>query len=196
MTLRLSTTLLGLLGCCVSPILWAQQIKPIMSRVLCVTGKAEYAMDHARSSNNGSPPKVEWCPLRKGTKLPAGATIRTGSDAYADFNIVGDRSVFRIQANTQVMLSRLDQVDRQKGRDSDVELSLASGSIVAAASPPSKDSRFEVTSNGVLGGVHALPTHFAVTASLETNGAWHSQFGVSKGLIVSASAFRWGGPRR
>lgn len=87
-------------------------------------------------------------PLRVGTKLSAGTTIRTGARGAADIFLGGEPSVIRLTQNTIVRIEQLHGTNNT----SETYLHLQQGSILGNGSNVPENSRYQIkTAVGIAG---------------------------------------------
>ncbi len=138
-----ATTLVGaaVLGLILSGAGWESKAQGVKA------GKAE-----VRSAGQGarySTAANVWVPLKKGDKLPEGATIVSSSTSV---DIALDTSVVRVQPNTTVRLDKLAGGTVSGVKVSDTQLNLVDGRVTANIRKLAAGARYEVkTPNGVAG---------------------------------------------
>jgi len=124
-----------------------------------------------------------WSPLRGGTELKAGATVRTGADSRADLDLKINGPTVRLAANTTLGIDKL--LYEKTGVDNVIEtqLDLKAGTIAARVDKSSASSKYEVkTPNAVVGvrgaaevaisadGKTAVKTGSAVVVHVDSSG--------------------------
>ncbi len=138
-----ATTLVGaaVLGFILSGAAWNSSAQGIKS------GKAEVrsAGEGARYSTTAN----VWVPLKKGDKLPEGATIASSSSPV-DLSLEG--SIVRVQPNTTVRLDKVSGGTASGVKIVDTQLNLVDGRVTANIRKLAAGARYEVkTPNGVAG---------------------------------------------
>ena len=138
-----ATTLVGaaVLGLMLSGAAWDSSAQGVK------TGKAEVrsAGEGARYSTTAN----VWVPIKKGDKLPEGATIASSSSPV-DLSL--DSSIVRVQPNTTVRLDKLSGGMASGVKIVDTQLNLVDGRVTANIRKLAAGARYEVkTPNGVAG---------------------------------------------
>ena len=138
-----ATTLVGaaVLGLILSGAAWDSKAQGVK------TGKAEVrsAGEGARYSTTAN----VWVPVKKGDKLPEGATIASSSSPV-DLSL--NDSIVRVQPNTTVRLDKLSGGSASGVKIVDTQLNLVDGRVTANIRKLAAGARYEVkTPNGVAG---------------------------------------------
>lgn len=138
-----ATTLVGaaVLGLMLSGAAWDSSAQGVK------TGKAEVrsAGEGARYSTTAN----VWVPIKKGDKLPEGATIASSSSPV-DLSL--DSSIVRVQPNTTVRLDKLSGGMASGVKIVDTQMNLVDGRVTANIRKLAAGARYEVkTPNGVAG---------------------------------------------
>ena len=138
-----ATTLVGaaVLGLMLSGAAWDSSAQGVK------TGKAEVrsAGEGARYSTTAN----VWVPIKKGDKLPEGATIASSSSPV-DLSL--DSSIVRVQPNTTVRLDKLSGGMASGVKIVDTQMNLVDGRVMANIRKLAAGARYEVkTPNGVAG---------------------------------------------
>lgn len=138
-----ATTLVGaaVLGLILSGAAWDSKAQGVK------TGKAEVrsAGEGARYSTTAN----VWVPVKKGDKLPEGATIASSSSPV-DLSL--NDSIVRVQPNTTVRLDKLSGGTASGVKIVDTQLNLVDGRVTANIRKLAAGARYEVkTPNGVAG---------------------------------------------
>ena len=124
---------------------------PVNATVKSVVGKVEFA----------APGTVKFEPLKAGSALPMGSTIRTGSDGIAVIVVAGGAAI-RVGYNSNMVLGEMDvdqtnpQAPKRKGR-----VELKSG-VASALVDPSQPEPVDFTIKTPQGAAAARGTFFAV----------------------------------
>ncbi|HXG49155.1 MAG TPA: FecR domain-containing protein [Methylomirabilota bacterium] len=91
-------------------------------------------------------------PLKVGTVLLTGATIRTGPDSLVDLFLGNSAGVLRITENSTLVLDRLTLIETGLDRVVEVQLNLPEGQILGNVNKLSGASKYEIkVPNGVAG---------------------------------------------
>jgi len=144
MTFRPSVALkifaVAALACALTNPLQAQTV-PGKAEVRAVKGAAVY-------SAAGGPSM----PLKAGTVLGPGSTIKTGANSTVDLFLGNSAGVLRLTENTTLSLDKLTLTDTGADTAVDVQLGLPEGTILGNVNKLSAASRYEIkTPNGVAG---------------------------------------------
>ena len=144
MTLRTSLTL-TILGVATLAFL---AVMPLQAQT--VPGKAEVrAVKGVAVYSAGGGPAM---PLKAGTVLGPGATVKTGANSSVDLFLGNSAGVLRLTENTSVSLDKLTLTDTGPDTAVDVQLGLTEGSILGNVNKLSAASGYEIkTPNGVAG---------------------------------------------
>ncbi|HEY0455510.1 MAG TPA: FecR domain-containing protein [Verrucomicrobiae bacterium] len=113
-------------------------------------GKAEVraVKGHAVYSIGGGPAM----PLKVGTVLPTGATIKTGPDSSVDMFLGNSAGVLRVVENSTLGLDKLAVTDTGADTVVEVQLNLPEGTVLGNVNKLSAASRYEIKMpNGVAG---------------------------------------------
>jgi len=117
------------------------QTVPGKAEVRAVKGPAVYSVAGGPS-----------IPLKAGTVLGQGATIKTGANASVDLFLGNSAGVLRLTENTTLSLDKLTLTDTGADTAIDVQLGLPEGTILSNVNKLSAASRYEIkTPNGVAG---------------------------------------------
>lgn len=121
--------------------LHAQQTQPGRAEVRGVEGSAVYA-----------PPGGTPMPLKTGTILQTGTTIKTGKKSTVDLFLGNSAGVLRVTENTTLVLDKLLFTDTGADTVVEVQLNLPEGTILGNVNKLSGASKFEIkVPNGVAG---------------------------------------------
>lgn len=138
-----ATTLVGaaVLGLIMSGAAWDSMAQGMKAG----TAEVRTAGEGARYSTTAN----VWVPLKKGDKLPDGATVASSS-TYVDLAL--NNSVVRVQPNTTVRLDKLAGGTVSGVKIVDTQLNLVDGRVTANIRKLAAGARYEVkTPNGVAG---------------------------------------------
>src|SRR5580765_428335 len=144
MTFRTSLAL-KILGVATLTIVLAQ---PLLAQT--VHGKAEVrAVKGVAVYSAAGGPSM---PLKAGTILGPGATVKTGANSTVDLFLGNSAGVLRLTENTTLALDKLTLTDTGADTAVDVQLGLTEGTILGNVNKLSAASRYEIkTPNGVAG---------------------------------------------
>lgn len=117
------------------------QTQPGKAEVRAVKGDATYMV-------GGAPAQ----PLKVGTVLPSGSTIKTGAGSVVDLFLGNSAGVIRVTENTTLGLDKLALTDTGAETVVEVQLNLPDGTILGNVSKLSAASKYEIKiPNGVAG---------------------------------------------
>jgi len=144
MTFRTSPTLKTFAAAFLSVLLTLAlhaQTVPGKAEVKAVKGVAVY-------STAGGPSM----PLKAGTVLAQGTTVKTGANSSVDLFLGNSAGIIRISENTTLSLDKLMLTDTGADTAVDVQVGLTDGTILGNVNKLSAASRYEIkTPNGVAG---------------------------------------------
>lgn len=145
-------------------------------------GKAEVKAIHgqAQYSTGGN----VWVPLKVGTVLRSGSTVKTAADSTVDCFLGANGPVVRITENTQMGFDKLAYNKADSETVIETELNLANGRILGNVKKLAAASKYEVkVPNGVAG---IRGTDFNVKVTLLANGQVEVIVTCVTGQIVAA----------
>jgi hypothetical protein len=132
---------IALLGVCFVGSSLQAQTTPGKAEVRAIQGTAVYSI--------GGGPSM---PLKVGTILPSGATIKTGPDSSVDLFLGNSAGVLRVTENSTLGLDKLALTDTGADTVVEVQLNLPEGTILGNVNKLSAASRYEIKMpNGVAG---------------------------------------------
>ncbi|HTQ50081.1 MAG TPA: FecR domain-containing protein [Candidatus Acidoferrales bacterium] len=102
-------------------------------QVKSVQGSVVYSTDHST-----------WTELKPGMTLGQGARLKTGTDASADLDIEYSGTALRLRSNSQLELTRMDEVVADGNVVIDTRLNLTAGSLVGSQDKLEKPSTFTI----------------------------------------------------
>jgi hypothetical protein len=121
--------------------------------ILCAQthqGKAEVraVKGNAMFSTGGAP----WIPLKTGTVLGSGATVKTGPGSVVDLFLGNSAGTVRVTENTTLALDKLALTDTGADTVVEVQLNVPEGTILGNVNKLSAASKYEIkVPNGVAG---------------------------------------------
>src|SRR5712672_3636546 len=115
-----------------------------------VPGKAEVrALKGVAVYSTGGGPSM---PLKVGTVLGPGSTIKTGGGSSVDLFLGNSAGVVRVAENTTLALDKLTLTDTGADTAVEIQMGLSEGTILGNVNKLSAASRYEIkTPNGVAG---------------------------------------------
>jgi hypothetical protein len=132
---------IAMLGVCFVGSSLQAQTTPGKAEVRAIQGTAVYSI--------GGGPSM---PLKVGTILPSGATVKTGPDSSVDLFLGNSAGVLRVTENSTVGLDKLALTDTGADTVVEVQLNLPEGTILGNVNKLSAASRYEIKMpNGVAG---------------------------------------------
>jgi hypothetical protein len=147
---RMVNFTVGLLALGLTTALQAQT--PGKAEVRSIKGSATY------STAGGAP-----APLKVGTVLLSGSTVRTGPGSYVDLFLGNSAGFIRVTENTTLALDKLAFTDTGADTVVEVQLNLPDGTILGNVNKLSAASKYEVkVPNGVAG---IRGTRFRISSS-------------------------------
>lgn len=117
------------------------QTQPGKAVVRAVTGTATYATDGAT-----------FLPLKVGTVLPPGSTVKTGGSSTVDLFLGNSAGVVRVIENSKIAIDKLNITDTGADSVVDVQLNVPEGTMLFNVNKLSAASKYEIkVPNGVAG---------------------------------------------
>jgi hypothetical protein len=135
------TLWLGVLAVAVATSPLMAQTQQGKAVVRALKGTASYATDGAN-----------FQPLKVGTVLPPGSTVKTGADSLLDLFLGNSAGVVRLVENTTLALDKLAITDTGADTVVDAQLNLPAGTMLFNVNKLSAASKYEIkVPNGVAG---------------------------------------------
>lgn len=107
-------------------------------QVKSIQGSVVYSTDHST-----------WADLKPGMTLGQGAQLKTGPDASADLDFEYSGTALRLRSNSQLELTRMDEVVADGNVIIDTRLDLTAGSLVGSQDKLEKPSTFTILTPNV-----------------------------------------------
>ncbi len=118
------------------------QSRDLQALVRAVSGSASYSV----------PGQLNSAPIRPGTRIPAGSTIRTAPGSSLDLFLGRGAGVVRLGGGTLLGLDKLSISDSGADVVSEIQLNLSQGELVGNVNRLSSGSHYEIkTPDGIAG---------------------------------------------
>ena len=151
----------------------AQNMSQGKAEVKAIRGTAQY-------STGGN----VWVPLRVGTVLKSGSTVKTAADSSVDCFLGANGPVVRVTENTQMGFDKLSYNRADSETVIETELNLANGRILGNVKKLAAASKYEIkVPNGVAG---IRGTEYEVHVTRRADGQVEVTVTCVKGQIVAA----------
>lgn len=149
----------------------AQAMKQGSAKVRNIKGSAQY------SAEMGA-----WVPLKVGTTLHAGASIKTAAESTVDLDLEENGPVLRIAPNSTVSLDKLLKSGTGMDSVTETKINVQNGTVIGNVKKLARASKYEIkTPNGVAG---IRGTDYVVSVRKLSDGTFEVTFTDITGTLV------------